>query len=379
MFQIPPEFSDTVPHPKLSLQSLLKRMRGVVSGSAQGRTVDECFSADRPNASLEETREIRIIPPKTILDEMDKFFGQLWFDGKANSIIDWTHRAKRYPLAVFTVYWELNRACAIRAEWTRASQWLNSKVNGDSLQAVQTACNLMYAYEWDREPGVRDVRMPVKELLSMLGNSWLSDEHIDSLMCALTSRYEAENGLGHVVFAPCIFQHWIRQLHEGSRPAGLQKYNEWISAGIKRVLYFIAHINSNHWVAWKVDLESKVFGHGQLYFLHRCNIHLLTKNEADSMNLPEEDMLHVRRHLEAWTRGLNAGSEELAYRPGLMARGDQTGDTISCGIIAYNAVARDVFGDELWSPSKSKRYRIEAFNEIVREQIEQVSVCIAMF
>lgn len=262
LFQIPEEFVDVLPHPNLSLQGLLKKMRGITTSGAVGRFAEQCFSSEQPNTSLGKAVEIRVIPPKHILDEMEKIFGQLWFDGKANSVIDWTHRLTRYPLSAFTVYWELNRACTVRSEWTRASQWMNLKVSADLLPVVREAGDLMFAYEWDQDPRVRDVRMPTKELLSVLGNNWMSDEHVDSLMRALTLWYEAEFGQGDVVFAPCILQHWLRQRHGGLKPAGLKKYDDLLRTGAKRVIYLIAHINNNHWVAWKVDFASGTFGHG---------------------------------------------------------------------------------------------------------------------
>ena len=95
---------------------------------------------------------------------------------------------------------------------------------------------------------------------------------------------------------------------------------------------------------------------------------------ADSMNLPEDDLLSLRASLANWVKDVHEDGTEFAYRPNIMSRGDQTGDSISCGIIAYNAVAHDIFADELWSLSQSKRLRIEALNEIVKEQIESVSV-----
>lgn len=53
------------------------------------------------------------------------------------------------------------------------------------------------------------------------------------------------------------------------------------------------------------------------------------------------------------------------YRGNILAHGTQSGDSFNCGIVAYNAIAHDVFGDELWTMETRKLLRIESFSAIV--------------
>lgn len=80
------------------------------------------------------------------------------------------------------------------------------------------------------------------------------------------------------------------------------------------------------------------------------------------------------RDLLAWWIG-QIFDDGLSYKARYIKHGDQTGtDTYSCGIISCNAIAHELFGDELWTAKNKMRLRIAAFNEIVKRHNEAVSI-----
>lgn len=50
--------------------------------------------------------------------------------------------------------------------------------------------------------------------------------------------------------------------------------------------------------------------------------------------------------------------------------GDQHGNTNSCGILTYNAICHDIFGDELWTLKKCDIHCINAFVLLAKAHID---------
>ena len=83
-----------------------------------------------------------------------------------------------------------------------------------------------------------------------------------------------------------------------------------------------------------------------------------------------------KTHLLWWLSSLYPQPRECSYVPDGVVSGNQLahpGDTFSCGIIACNAIAHELFGDDLWKPANSKQIRIDVFKRIVLYHNERVS------
>lgn len=102
---MPAKFKDRMPRSDLSIQALGSRLDGVLQGTYAGSGKD-LLSTQEANTSLEVLFEACLISPKACLDEMQQVFGQLWFDDRAKSVIDWFEPTTRYPLSALTIYWE---------------------------------------------------------------------------------------------------------------------------------------------------------------------------------------------------------------------------------------------------------------------------------
>ena len=89
--------------------------------------------------------------------------------------------------------------------------------------------------------------------------------------------------------------------------------------------------------------------------------------------MPEMVMDKLRASFCWWTDTFRNKEKIWLYKGNFLPHGDQSGDTTSCGIVSYNAIARDLFLDALWSLGTRKQMRIEAFCEIVMQHNQKVS------
>lgn len=233
---------------------------------------EDLISADEPNTGLENLFEAPVLPPPTVLRQMHCAFGQAWFDGRANSIVEFTDpkRNIRYPLPALEVYRELTRANATRREWMRAEEWMaRGKHDARLAAAVQLVQRLAFTFEWDAEVRALHATVPAADLLRMLDASWLSDSQIDMLMQVLTDRDRREHGDSRVIFAPVVFQQYVRELYDQRDRAKPRKipfmewYQEEFLSGRKHHLYLVGHVNSNHWVPWVFNYGKGIIGHGK--------------------------------------------------------------------------------------------------------------------
>lgn len=273
LLHIPSNFAHLCPIPGLSVQALLRVMERVTEGKAMPMLRGEdLISAEEPNTGLEKLFEALVIPPPAIMEQMYAAFGQAWFDGRARSIVDFTDlkRETRYPLPTLEVYREFARANTTRREWARAEEWMRrGKHDARLAAAIQLAQKLMFAFEWDAEVRALHATVPAVDLIRMLDASWLNDSQVDMLMQVLTDRKRRENGDSDVIFAPVVFQQFVQELydHRGCenyrKIPFMERYEEDLVSGRKRVLYLVGHVNGNHWVPWIFDNEKGILGHGE--------------------------------------------------------------------------------------------------------------------
>lgn len=269
LLDVPPAYRAVRPLPHLSVMGLVELLKNVSCGSSD---VDarSLFSPEEPNASLEAFVASCVLPPSGTICAMVKEFGQLWFDGKAKSIKDWTNPSVLYPLPALTLYVEYSIAFDTRSEWLRAKSWMSrGKPTPDVEASADMARRLMFALQWDADLPALGTNFSTSDLLKLLSDSWLSDSHVDMLLQALTDRLDHSEPNNVVILAPCAFQMYLQHAYSNRGNDGptsvplLDRYRLAIESGKKKILSFIAHINGNHWVAWKVDFVNSTYGHGE--------------------------------------------------------------------------------------------------------------------
>lgn len=271
LFSVPPRFDNVRARTDLSVMSLMGRLESVTQGGTAAEVSGRhLFSLEEPNTGLDNLFVSCIVPPSTVIQEMSRSFGQLWFDGKAKSIKDWTKEDVRYPLPALTIYREFDRALETRSLWVQARAWMTRGRQALTCEASNDlAKQLMFAFPWDANLSALGADASVTELFKMLGDVWLTDSHIDMLMQTLTDRLEHNAEASGIVIAPCAFQMYLQLAfaahNNGSGRAFpvLERYRQWIESGKKAVMYFPGHVNGNHWVAWKISKGCATFGHGE--------------------------------------------------------------------------------------------------------------------
>ncbi|KAL5483117.1 hypothetical protein ACEPAI_8346 [Sanghuangporus weigelae] len=277
VLQIPAQFEQEWPHPNLSIRALLSRIERVTQGRvAKIYMGKDLISPREPNTSLEELFSHTILPQKEVLDEMNRAFGQKWFNGEAKSIIDFTSLEEgmevRYPLPALEIYRQFNRANMVRTEWRRVQSWMDKGKRSVELDAaVSLTKRLLSVLEWDCELRALETMSTTASLLKILNDGvegWLSDDHIDMLMQILTDRLETKQDEPDIILASTFFQHFVERAYRErnapnprNEPLLLSFCGEFLT-GRMRALYFIGNVNGNHWVVWKIDYHTATLHHG---------------------------------------------------------------------------------------------------------------------
>lgn len=99
--------------------------------------------------------------------------------------------------------------------------------------------------------------------------------------------------------------------------------------------------------------------------------------KGDSLSLSEVALATVKSCMLWWMGTVYNDARKCTYIGEKIAHGNQLKgggtDSFSCGIIACNAIAHEIFGDELWTYQNRRKLRTEAFNAIVLHHNERVS------
>jgi hypothetical protein len=90
---LPPVYSLYIPSPKMSITDLLKTKLPVQSSALIMHSAAGAFSKEKPNEDMTRLKT-RSIPPKAWLEQLEKDFGQAWFNG-TQSIEDKRYKNSR--------------------------------------------------------------------------------------------------------------------------------------------------------------------------------------------------------------------------------------------------------------------------------------------
>jgi len=230
------------------------------------------FSKDTPTTDPECLR-MRHVPPKRVLTQLLSAFGQEWLDG-AKSIVDPRFNDGRDRLPLWTIrFWKkMADVISERDKWAKSYQWLEKQrgtKHEETKVAVEEVLQALGTIHWRKKLKYCRGTVDTRCLTTLLGNGWLSDNHINMMMEEHSHAVEEDASLkDQVIVAPVEFSEEIRnngrnRVYERKGGAGLLwKYEKRIKEkGIEELL-FPVHVNGNHWVAAFVDFKNGKIGYG---------------------------------------------------------------------------------------------------------------------
>lgn len=273
--KIPEHVEKHLPLAHIPIQALMTQLKNFAQKPLLFTEIGKCFfSSLKPNTDLVKLFDGRpvLLPPSDVLKQMENSFDELWRHGEANSIRDRTDQSVLFPPCALTMYRKLIDAVEIRRQWAVAELWMRpTKPSRELSVAIRETRALMHSFEWnERLNASLGGNVRTRDLMPFLSNNWLSDTHIDLMLEVLTVRLERETAYNDVIIAPTAFQQILRIAYnqrdekKGHTYHMLEQYREELFRHEKRRLFFVGHVNGNHWVAWKVDFSSRTMGHGQL-------------------------------------------------------------------------------------------------------------------
>jgi len=291
-------FKQNLPACDTSVTELIALKLPEVSDSIRKMKISIWFSKDMPITDPECLR-MRHVPPEKVLTQLLSAFGQEWLDG-AKSIVDPRFNDGRDRLPLWTIrFWKkMAGVISDRDKWAKGYQWLERQRGGKhdevTKEAVEEALQTLDTIHWKKKLKYCRGTVDTRCLTTLLGNGWLSDDHINIMMEEHSHAVRGDASLkDQVIVAPVQFSEEIRNngetgIYERKKGAGLLwRYEQDIKEkGIETIL-FPVHANGNHWVAAFVDFKNKKIGYGEsgTQFDSKIEIHLLDYSQCRRLSL----------------------------------------------------------------------------------------------
>ncbi|KAK4701591.1 hypothetical protein P7C70_g4639, partial [Phenoliferia sp. Uapishka_3] len=353
-----------------------------------------CLSS-RPNvAELLSTEEPTTWPVHTAapLHEVDicvleNLKYEAWRDRGVRSIQSPSKAGVRWPLWVLDFWRSQARIRDAKVVWRDAITYLGEEIrkferkvewnlatgggrNVGELKRYQDAratfastLTRVHNIGWSAGVSTYNGSLDTLRLGSLLGEKWTHADVLDSAVVLLQRRLPSSTRPFEARIVETDFSR--RLLLELSVPHAvfppkcktLEAAGRWLKAGkdtgVDRRLFAIGHINGNHWIA------ITVFSDGRISY-------------GDSLEVGADV-----RGTQWWRRNASAYSQ-FATLAGLRDIGSSydvqrmtiayqnsgvKGNSWDCGVCAVNAIAHAIYDDELWTPIKSSRFRVQMFLE----------------
>ncbi|KAJ7211695.1 hypothetical protein GGX14DRAFT_623340 [Mycena pura] len=298
-------------------------------------------------ASLAET-SFKLVR-KSTLRRLHKDFGQAFLDGK-RSIRDArdSNNIQFYPL------WYLSYAERARQDalswnaWDNAMAWIIAHhENEEPEESVwrERTCTLLASMRgWSGRVGCGLGDLTFERLAEILGDSWLSDAVVDALIRDIEARMKTRDGsssdmlLADTFFATCISNGAATNSNHPGHSLAARYTHLLTSPSPPHSLLFPLHSPPVHWAGCRIDVRKS---HIQF---------------ADSLRWKHPKALVEQ--LLVWLEK-KIGLKNIQVTDDLPCGLQE--DSFNCGIIAPNALAHAVLGDELWTPHHARTYRYRAF------------------
>ena len=178
---VPPIYSLHIPNPKGSIMDLLKTKLPVQSLALITHSAAGAFSKEEPNEDM-ACLKTRPIPPKAWLEQLEKDFGQAWFNG-TRSINDKRYKNSRLPLFALTYWKEMKIVIEKRAIWQTADEWLaRREKTGELLEEADRVREMMSCLTWGFDITALGASCPKQNLTILLSDNWIDGQTIDMMM-----------------------------------------------------------------------------------------------------------------------------------------------------------------------------------------------------
>ena len=191
ILSIPQHVKNNLPNPHLSIAQFIQQGLPPQSSAINTTKISRWFSKVAPSTYDVAILMARPIPPQSVLVDLDKSFGQQWFDG-AQSICDprFNNGTERLPLWVLTLWKELARIVGAQAVWRKSEEWLNREARhgGEGAASMKTAIMLLTSIRWDAPVSALGSSTTTAEFSRLLRTEWISDELLNMMMEDLSFR-----------------------------------------------------------------------------------------------------------------------------------------------------------------------------------------------
>jgi hypothetical protein len=187
LLAVPSIYSSYIPSPKISITDFLKTKLPVQSSALIMHATAGTFSKEEPNEDI-TCLKTRPIPPKAWLEQLEKDFGQAWFNG-ARSIEDKRYKKSRLQLFALTYWKEMRIIIEKRAMWQAADEWLARwGKSGELLEEADRTREMMTCLTWGFDITALGARCSKQNLTVLLSDNWIGGETIDMMMFYLAAQ-----------------------------------------------------------------------------------------------------------------------------------------------------------------------------------------------
>jgi len=268
--QVPGAILDLIPPPTITVSSLLKKNLPVLlnPSAINLRPAKSCTTNAVARWTVKELLDAAI-PPRKWLSDLEIILKRNWLTSAGVTSVQHPTISSLYlPLWAGSFWYSLVEAVDQKGKWERAEYW----VLGQAQDAkVYEARGLMQRIPWGMKvwalAGASSLSF-VGVLAKLLSTKWLRERQLDTLVSYLNFRAseDEEGGVACWVGDVYLSLH-LKILYRATKGSirtdwDLNKYRVAVTARRYKRLLFPANLDNNHWIAFSVDLEKKVFCYG---------------------------------------------------------------------------------------------------------------------
>jgi len=293
----------------------------------------DCPASDNVTGVL----AILTVPPKGIVANLLGQVAQKWLDGANSITVPGT--AAFLPLWVAKFWSDIQlRVHPTQQGWKQGIVWLQrpeftaafNNVVDDTLKSLGTL-------SWDGfiTAGPFDVaKFPKFILTTYLSRRWLSDDHIDQILCSLGKEVNEKLPKQSIHFFDTIHARKLLLAYDSDRkrapiydPTNTKPFLSRFGATLldTSVLAGIFHVKGNHWVTIVIDIAEKKVLYGDPAGLSRDEHLVATLLWYLRQHIPGLSSLDFQHE------DLPSPDQDFAY------------DSHNCGIFSYNALYHYIF------------------------------------
>ncbi|KAJ7216059.1 hypothetical protein GGX14DRAFT_391721 [Mycena pura] len=291
------------------------------------------FHEQQPTSDASVLAEVPLLSKRTI-QRLDREFGQAFLDGKLSVRDARDEKCILFlPLSFVSYASRMREAVKIWHTWNNALAWMREPRDKEEPEECiwreRAHTFLTSITGWGGRVGCGLGDLTFERLAEVLGDNWLSDSVEDALVRDIKTRLNARYGASNdVLLADTFFATYVRtgaatdSAHVGH--SLVQKYTHMLtSPSPPQSLYFPLYSPPVHWASCKIDLQNHLADELVVWLVSKIGL----------MNVQI-------------TNDLPCGRQN---------------DSFNCGIIATNAVAHDILGDDLWDSRYARTHRYRAF------------------